>query len=239
MTTLYTNDFEAETINGAPANWTVASGTWVVSGTGGTNTSLVHGAKSITETTAAGSLTILMPSASIPSTTSDVDILSTQLVIIGTPYKVFDFALRADATFANGYQIHLLGGGGANATGQVSLIRKVASVNTTIGVALDLPANYWSGGNIATGAKIWVRVQAQGSTFRWKGWKDTFSEPSSWGFINSDPLSSFPTGRFGWITASTAAGAYALDDVTVTDFPTTDGIGIGSNLSLLVPSLYY
>lgn len=82
-----------------------------------------------------------------------------------------NMAIRSNGTFADSSSPYPTAGYSVEASGgTANLVQRVAGSPTTIGTTATYTATAWQ----------WIRLEAVGSTIRWKIWQDGTSEPGSW-----------------------------------------------------------
>jgi hypothetical protein len=197
MTTLYTNNFDAETVGALPSGWANIKGTWVVSTTGAVSS----------------------PNALRSGGSSDDIVLYTTTgtadgtVALSTKYAgntaIPGILVRMDAAGANGYFA-----GYEPVSKNVTFFKKVANAYTILGAAVNVPG----APTYATGDVFFQELQFVGSTLDFRVWNVTQGEtrPSTPSATKTDSTKT-TTGFGGVRLGATNATQNGFDDFSIAD----------------------
>ncbi|GLY28696.1 fibrinogen-like YCDxxxxGGGW domain-containing protein [Kineosporia sp. NBRC 101731] len=200
---LYENDFSGAT------DWPAD---WATSGSNGSAT-VADDAGVLTFDDVSGAY--VRAQLSGPAAAGDAELLTSftwQQATAGSFLSVF---LRGSGGWQNsyrpknGYGLQL-----SPTTGTVYVLKSVNEVSTTLASAANAQT-------VGTG-KQWLRIQAQGSTIRFRIWSDQSPEPNTWNSTVTDSDVTVDGQVFVSLNRSSAnsgAKSVVLDDVKLTGFP--------------------
>lgn len=199
MATTFTTGFETNTVGALPAGWTghVSGPQWAVDN----NLPLV-GLRSLK--CPAGANSEVVHSSSAARTDSAVQ-YTTRVYKFSSSFGSNSPTIRSDATADDFYSVII---------NWVANTAQFYRVNTALGSSFAVP-------NLADGTLVKIKMEAQGTTIRFKVWAASGSEPVS--FTSTVTDSGLTTGRSGARFVNGGFGQGAFDEYFEGDVGTTFG----------------